>query len=270
MPETSPNRLRGCMIEVMQFTTAFVQYAGSGPMRHEETLLVQVLERLDIPVRHYSLKRVRRGQLPLGPGTFIAGDVDAMHGAMRQLQIPIPAPDDYPESLHPYLRRRVWTSTLGEVERKLDSGELAPLFVKPAYRRKSFPGTVCYSDRDLAAFGHVSRRQPVHCSELVTWLSEYRVYVSRGRILAVDHYAGDRGRRLDRAVVESAVTAHRESGTAPSAYALDFGVLVDGSTALIEANDGFALGAYDIAPDLYTELLMVRWSELLDRRWDAA
>ncbi len=270
MTNTSPNRLRGCMIEVMQFTTAFVQYAGSGPMRHEETLLVQVLERLEIPVRHYSLNRVRRGQLPLGPGTFIAGDVDAMHGAMRQLQIPIPAPDDYPEALRPYLRRRVWTSTLGEVERALDSGELAPLFVKPAYRRKSFPGTVCYSDRDFAAFGHVSRRQPVHCSELVTWLSEYRVYVSRGRILAVDHYAGDRARRLDRAVVESAVTAHRRAGTAPSAYALDFGVLADGSTALIEANDGFALGAYDIAPDLYTELLMERWRELLDRRWNPA
>ncbi|MGW4531036.1 ATP-grasp domain-containing protein [Nocardia sp. NPDC004340] len=55
---------------------------------------------------------------------------------------------------------------------------------------------------------------------------------------------------------------HR-SGTAPSAYGIDFGVLSTGENALVEANDGYALGAYAITADRYTELIMRRWSELL-------
>lgn len=246
--------------EGMGFTVAYLQYAGSGPMRHEEKLLTEGLGRLDIPVRHYSLKRIQRRQLDLGPDVFIAGDMGAMHSAMRQLHIPIPQPDDYPEALHSFLGRKVWTSTLGEIERALDSGS-TPVFLKPADRRKSFTGTVCYSERDLPAWGNASRRQRIWCSEVVTWTSEYRVYVIGRQIVAVDHYAGDSSVALNMEVVESAVTAYNR--TAPSAYGIDFGVLATGKTALVEANDGYALGAYDITADRYTELLMSRWSELL-------
>ncbi|MGM7644396.1 ATP-grasp domain-containing protein [Nocardia sp. JW2] len=44
---------------------------------------------------------------------------------------------------------------------------------------------------------------------------------------------------------------------------MDFGVLANGDTALVEVNDGYALGAYRIAADHYTELVMARWRELL-------
>ncbi|MCP2296618.1 protein of unknown function (DUF4343) [Nocardia amikacinitolerans] len=65
-------------------------------------------------------------------------------------------------------------------------------------------------------------------------------------------------------VVESAVAAYHRSGAAPSAYGIDFGVLANGETALVEANDGYALGAYDLAADRYTELVLRRWSELVE------
>ncbi|MFE1595509.1 ATP-grasp domain-containing protein [Nocardia sp. NPDC058705] len=247
----------------MSFTVAYLQYAGSGPMRHEEQLLTEGLARLDIPIRHYSLKRIQRRQLALGPDVFIAGDMDAMHGAMRQLRIPIPQPDDYPEALREFLGRKVWPSTLGEIERAMDSACATPVFVKPAERRKSFTGTVCYSERDFAAWGRASRRQRVWCSEVVAWISEYRVYVIDQRIVAVDHYDGDNSVPLNMETVESAITAYGRCDTAPNAYGIDFGVLASGETALVEANDGYALGAYDIAADQYTELLMNRWSELL-------
>lgn len=245
------------------FTTAFLQHSGKGPLRHEESLLETGLRRRGIPVEHYTVKRIHRRQLPLGPHTFIAGDMDAMHGAMRQLGIPIPEPDDYPDSLSGFLHRRVWTSTLGEIERAVENGSVPPVFVKPAQRRKSFTGAACYSERDFAVLGKVSRRQRVWCSELVRWLTEYRVYVIDGRIVAVDHYDGDGAVPLDLGVVEAAVAAHRRSGSAPSAYGIDFGVLGSGETALVEANDGYALGAYAIDADLYTELVLRRWRQLL-------
>ncbi|MEV0342467.1 hypothetical protein AB0H49_25900 [Nocardia sp. NPDC050713] len=130
----------------MMFSVAFLQYAGSGAMRHEEKLLAEGLGRRGIPVRYYSVKHIHRRQLPLGPETFIAGDMDAMHGAMRQLRIPVPRPDDYPESLREFLRRRVWTSTLGEIERAVENGSAPAVFVKPSERRKSF-----YGAYDIAA-----------------------------------------------------------------------------------------------------------------------
>ncbi|MFD4443877.1 ATP-grasp domain-containing protein [Nocardia sp. NPDC058519] len=247
----------------MSYAVAYLQYAGSGPMRYEEKLLTEGFGRLDIPVRHYSLKRIQRRQLALGPDVFIAGDMDAMHGAMRQLRIPIPQPDDYPEALRGFLRRNVWASTLGEIECAMDSGSATPVFVKPADRRKSFTGAVCYSERDFATWGNASRRQRVWCSEVVTWISEYRVYVIDQRIVAVDHCDGDNSVPLNMETVESAVTTYCRSDTAPTAYGIDFGVLANGETALVEANDGYALGAYDIAADQYTELLMNRWSDLL-------
>ncbi|WP_433563341.1 hypothetical protein ACQP1O_39195 [Nocardia sp. CA-151230] len=61
-------------------TTAFLQYSGNGPMRHEESLLAEGLRQRGIPIRFYTIKRVHRRELPLGPDTFIAGDMDAMHG----------------------------------------------------------------------------------------------------------------------------------------------------------------------------------------------
>ncbi|GAB4586698.1 ATP-grasp domain-containing protein [Nocardia sp. IFM 10818] len=251
------------IIECIMITTAFLQYSGKGPVRHEETLLEEGLRGRGIPVQYYTIKRIHRRQLPLGVGTFIAGDMDAMHGAMRQLGIAAPEPDDYPAGLREFLRRRVWRSTLGEVERGLESGAVSATFVKPAERRKNFTGAVCYSERDIAALGNISRRQRVWCSEVVRWVAEYRVYVIDQEVVWIDRYDGDAAVRLDRDVVEAAVGAYRRSGTAPCAYGIDFGVLADGETALVEVNDGYALGAYGISADLYTELVMRRWSELL-------
>lgn len=46
-------------------------------------------------------------------------------------------------------------------------------------------------------------------------------------------------------------------------YAIDFGVLTTGETALIEVNDAFAIGAYDNVPgDLYLMMLKARWNQL--------
>lgn len=63
--------------------------------------------------------------------------------------------------------------------------------------------------------------------------------------------------------MQAAVDAYARSGHAPGAYAIDFGVLTTGATALVEANDGYALGAYAIAADAYADLLLRRWQELL-------
>lgn len=249
-PSTSPRR-------------AFLEESGNGKLTHEQQLLYSEFERRGIPTVLYTAKRIQRRQLPLSSDAFVAGGIDAMHGAMRQLKIDIPAPNDYPKSLAPFLNRRIWTSTLGIVERQILEGYGEPVFAKPAHRCKSFTGRTFVSMDDFRRIGNISRRQEVYCSEVVTWSSEYRVYVIGSQIVSVDIYDGDAKIALDSAVVEAALSAFRSSGEAPAAYGIDFGVLATGQTALIEANDGYALGAYKISASAYTDLLLTRWNELV-------
>lgn len=248
------------------FRKAFIEKRGDGSLRHEEALVAPVLRARGIDVELFTQKLIDRRALPLSDDTFVMGAMDATHGAMKQLGIPIPVPDDYPAALAPWLRRRVWRATLRDVEVGVWSESAGAVFAKPADRRKSFTGRVFRHHDDLYYLGGASRRQAVLCSEVVSWLSEYRVYVIREGIVAVSHYAGERDTMIDLMQVQSAIDAYRASGTAPSAYAIDFGVLADGETALIEANDGYSLGAYDIDAEAYADLLLMRWHELLASR----
>jgi hypothetical protein len=248
------------------FRKAFIEKRGDGSLRHEEALVAPALRARGIDVELFTQKLIDRRALPLSDDTFLMGAMDATHGAMKQLGIPIPVPDDYPASLTPWTRRRIWRATLRDVEAGVWSESAGAVFAKPADRRKSFTGRVFRHHEDLYYLGGVSRRQGVLCSEVVHWLSEYRVYVIQECIVAVSHYAGDRDKMIDLGQVQSAIDAYRVAGTAPCAYAIDFGVLANGETALIEANDGYSLGAYDIDADAYTDLLLMRWRELLDTR----
>ncbi len=245
------------------FKSAFLQEVGNGRLQPEEQLLKSEFERRGIPVLLYTMKRIRRRDLPLSTESFVAGNLGAMHGAMKQLGIAIPPPNDYPRSLTAFLHRRIWKSTLAAVEDDVNSGRRRAVFAKPATRRKNFTGRVFASSADFACIGIASRRQEVWCSEVVEWRAEYRVYVMGIEPIAVGNYDGDPTVRLDMEAVGAVLRAYRASREAPSAYGIDFGVLGTGETALVEANDGYALGAYTIAAAPYTDLLIERWKELV-------
>ena len=80
--------------------------------------------------------------------------------------------------------------------------------------------------------------------------------------MGIQHYAGEPSVPVDGAVVTDAVRILQQSGQALSAYGIDFGVLRDGKTALVELNDGFSLGSYGLDDALYTDLIVTRWREM--------
>jgi ATP-grasp domain, R2K clade family 2 len=245
------------------FTHAFLQELGSGRLRKEEGMVADELTRLEIPFSLFTSKRIHRRQLPLTRETFLAGDMDCIQGALKQLDIPVPTPNDYPESLTPFLRRRTWHSTLGQLQNDFFDADSRPIFAKPANRQKRFTGQVFDNLGDFHSVARVSKAEPILCSDAVQWLAEYRVYVIHSHIVGVDHYAGDQAYSLNPSTVQSALSTLEMAGEAPAAYGIDFGVLHTGETALVEMNDGFALGAYAINQKTYTELLLTRWSELM-------
>ncbi len=247
---------------------AFVQEQGNGRLCAEEERVVQELQRRGVPVTLYTAKRMQRRQVPLDGTALVVGDMPCILGALKQLSIPEPALNDYPAALQSWLHRRIWRATLGELEAGLRHGSFLPTFAKPATRRKRFTGGVFSSEDDLSQVYGVSRQERLLCSEVVTWVSEYRVYVVHSQIRSIDQYAGDMAVPVDQEVIRQAIRALDAAGESYAGYALDVGVLASGQTALVEMNDGFAVGAYEIDSTNYTDLLWARWEELLAQRVD--
>ncbi|BAY25586.1 hypothetical protein NIES2100_53920 [Calothrix sp. NIES-2100] len=244
---------------------AFIQEQGNGKLRHEEQLVTEELRKRGIPITFYTQKRIQRRQLALDDQSLVVGDMPCILGALKQLGIPEPLPNDYPLSLRNFMHRRIWTSTLLELEQGLCNAKYSAIFAKPAVRRKRFTGCVFESEYDLYRIYGVSRQEKLLCSEVVSWLSEYRVYVVHSEIRSIDHYDGNTNVLLDIEKVQCAIKTLDNVGESYAGYAIDFGVLDSGETALVEMNDGFAIGAYKINREDYTNMILARWEELLSQ-----
>ncbi len=241
---------------------AFLQELGGDRLRVEEELLASTLKKRQVPVTLFTAKRLQRRQLSLDRDCLVAGDGDQINQALRQLGVEPPPPLDYPEVLRPFLKRPIRKSTVGQIRLSMSRGR-GPLFAKPAARAKRFTGRVFESHEDLYFLYGASDREPVWCAPPVTWRSEWRAYVLHGRVLALCQYSGVAGLRPDEDTLRVMLETLLSSGSAPVGFALDIGVLEDGSTALVEVNDALALGAYCIAAEDYTDLISARWAQLM-------
>lgn len=101
---------------------------------------------------------------------------------------------------------------------------------------------------------------PIWMSDVVEFVSEYRVLVHQGLVFACRHYKGDCTTFPDMSVVLEAIKCFKR---APVGYALDFGVTDDGRTLLVEVNDAWALGSYGTPPLPFTEMVINRWKEIV-------
>ncbi len=251
----------------MQFEKVFIQKTGSKKLGNEEALVLAYLQER-IPIVFYTEKDIHRRRLPLNSSTLIVGDIPCLFGAMKQLKIAIPFSNPYPKSLSRYLHRRIWQDTLGNLESKLLEGEIGPVFAKPKSQQKKITGRVFSSPDDLYFVYGATRRLELICSEIVEWLSEFRVYVVDSEIRKISHYNGDPAIFPSEHVLTSAVRELCAAGESYTGFGIDFGVLSSGETALIEMNDGFALGAYDVSAKDYGEMICKRWTELVSNRHD--
>lgn len=236
-----------------------IEERRAGHPDHEEALLVEHAATLGIPVERMSWKPFVRQRVTPDPCDIVSGSVKFVRAALQSLGKELPPHDPYPHELWPWLHRRVWRG--GPVADVLASAEA--VFIKPEKRWKRFTGFVVDQPNPPQLY-NVSKREPVWCSEVVKWLSEWRSYVVDGAILftGLAPSSGNRRHAIDLTVVQRAVDRLDEP---PGAYAIDFGLLATGETALIEMNDGFSVGAYDGIPaDAYFRFVATRWNELAD------
>ena len=201
--------------------------------------------------------------LPLTPDTLVVGGMGTMRAALERVAGQGPPLAGVPAALVPYLGRKCWRTTPAEVRQ---AGRF-PLFLKPYEDAKAFTGRVVENGAEMDTllalrpnFPALEEDFPLLAQEPVVFQSEWRVFVLRGRVLGISHYAGDALVFPAAGVIRLALGAF--SG-APAGYSADFGVSDDGRTLLVEINDGYSLGCGALVANLYAELLLARWDEIV-------
>ena len=206
------------------------------------------------------------------------GSVEFVQAVMAHLGHPQPQEIGFPSFVEPWLKRSIRATRAGMLGMDIE-------FVKPRETIKTFTGFVFDPEQEDADMDEFTREQndifmalpadaPVWVSEVVSWQSEWRYYIMHGQIIGAGRYDADGKTDApipDQDDVRAAVLAFEASG-APAGYAMDFGVLSTGETALVEINDGWALGYYTsslasrVSSTEYIELLSARWTEIASQK----
>lgn len=185
------------------------------------------------------------------------GSVEATVKFFELCGISVPKYLGYPDSLKEFLGRDIIKTTFK------DTGDDYPYFLKPADDVKLFTGDIARNENNKLMFiewGLCNVDTPVYKSELVDFVSEYRVFVSLGEIRGIKHYRGNFKKFIDIPTVEKMVTTYKDC---PSAFTLDVGLTSDNRTLLIEVNDMWAIGSYGLDGKTYAVLCERRMKEIL-------
>ena len=160
-------------------------------------------------------KHLKQGKLKLTLNDFIAGDVDTMFTAMKQLNINYEY-NDYPKCLNKYLHRKIWESSIKDIKTELFNQYIInPIFIKPKNKLKKFTGFIIKSIDDLNKINNAGDNTKIICSEPVNFISEYRCPVINGEIKDLCFYSGDSNIKLDKSIVQKMV---KEFLNSPKAY----------------------------------------------------
>lgn len=186
---------------------------------------------------------------------LIVGTVSDIKEILDQNGIEV-EPLDYPSELKHFLGREIWKSTLFDVIKNIEE----PIFVKPVYETKRFSGTVLEKSDDVVKLGGSLTDIDVWCSKTVKFVSEWRLWVLHGEIVALTPYRGKWDIFPDTDILKKAVSLFK---SAPSAYALDFAITDKNETLLVEFSDAYGLQSMGLNPNLYLKILTARWKELV-------
>ena len=234
--------------------TAYCRYRGELPEDLNVATAIEGFDTLGIRiVPFYGFGDVEES-VECGPSALVCGYIGDVHKALTKMGIPIPPSLDYPEELQEFYGRKIWSGTLSEIRDKNHQG----VFVKPC-EQKLFTGLIWHGTRaNRLTLATYPDDTPCFFSDVVPFVSEYRVFVLDRQIVGVRFYKGDWSVAPSRQTVEAAVAAY----PGPIAHTVDVGITSEGKTLIVEVNDGFAMGTYGLSGEIYARMLEARWEEM--------
>ncbi len=212
-------------------------------------------KQLGVPVQRFDSK-IQLESLPLSKSTLVCGGIGVVVHALDLLGVSRPEAIDYPIELVPFYGREIWEDTLGKIRKD----DLDGIFIKPK-EQKLFPGHIRGSVGNLMQTASYEDDVRLWCSEVVNFISEYRVFLSSGKIVGCKHYKGDFLIFPDRRIIESCAFLIKDKYPTCS---LDIGITNERYTLVVECNDAFALGSYGLSDVVYAKMLEARWLEMVN------
>jgi hypothetical protein len=171
---------------------------------------------------------------------------------LRDFDIPC-----YPEELRLFMGRSIEITTIGKIVCTVSNPfRYTSVFVKPVLPKRF--NAFITSDKDAySSLYNVEYNEKVYVSDIVEFISEWRVYVRYNDIVQICNYSGKPTVFPNVNVIQAMINCWK----GPCCYALDVGIVGD-QTILVEVNDFYSIGNYGLFPSEYVEMLTLRWNEL--------
>lgn len=187
-----------------------------------------------------------KNAIAIGEISFVEKFLKIFHSIEHEIAIEIP-PCLRQER---FLKRKYSIVPVWEIPRK------GNYFIKDATQQKVFTykGELEYflfdemfepkqSEYDLSL--RMDYEHLYQVSEIVTVLSEYRVYVFDGKVETISHFAGDPFRLPDVDLIRDAVEIYNKQPDRPKSYSIDVMITPKG-TAITEVHNFMCLGLYNV------------------------
>src|SRR6185369_10155937 len=137
-------------------------------------------------------------EVPLSPTEefcipLMVSSVEDTIAYFERAGVTVPAPLSIPEELIAFPQRKYDIKTLKQFKTETE----LPIFVKPHSKLKTFPSGVITKESSRSTLFNtingkeIDQEQLVLTSEVVDMISEFRVFVLRGKVLDIQHYLGD-------------------------------------------------------------------------------
>ncbi|HSI86799.1 MAG: ATP-grasp domain-containing protein [Candidatus Methylacidiphilales bacterium] len=197
-------------------------------------------------------------EMSFSKATPVIGSVTTYAHVFTALNVDWERPS-YSENLLAWLGRDIGRITLAELPALL---KMRNVFIKPAVDDKAFTGFVCTQEEDRwrPELATLPPETELIWADPVNFQAEYRVYVLNGLIQNVARYRGLVDVQPNMRVVRDMMAAFTD---APIAYAMDVGILPNGSTTLVEVNEPFAMTNYGLPAELHARMLASRWFQMM-------
>lgn len=239
---------------------AYVQFSRDNiPVDADAMNAYQGLDLLGYRVYPYTYPAILSGNFAgVYKTSVFVGETRSLTSIFARADV-TPPPFDYPAEL---MREEFMGRQLAEMrtDEAVDrwTKERMPFFIK-SVRPKLYSGILIKADRQLAYLDQYLC-EPAWVSTPLQFKSEWRCFVHQGKLVDSRPYQGDFRLAPDYTKVDSMIA---EFKSAPVAYTLDVGIDQLNRTLVVEVNDFWAIGAYGLSPEVYAQMLIDRYEQIV-------
>tara|TARA_R100001132_G_C3268895_1_gene91219 strand:- start:1383 stop:2156 length:774 start_codon:yes stop_codon:yes gene_type:complete len=205
--------------------------------------------------------------LPIDKESMVYGEVHLARKGIKAMGYRPPDPLTFPPCL---LRSRDIPPTLMTMEqlRTRFKGQDPGTWWLRSFEPKDFPSQKVESFSDLVGLDYVSGSSQVWISPIVSYISEYKLFMESSCLVGVAHVKGDPLITLDLKDLNLALT--RAKQMVQDSYVLHMGVAmfpnrpesIRTPTLFIKAQEVYGTESLNLSPSMYCTLLQKRWNQL--------